>query len=92
MLALITAWCISGAVIDALIRQNNRHMASAGCAGRFPHHHVRMDYRLSLIERDITAHPNDFVLNDDGNFPDTLCARDRTNPNVAPFSAPIAVK
>ena len=27
-----------------------------------------MDYGLSLIERDIAAHPNHFVLTDDGNL------------------------
>src|ERR1700690_899578 len=48
------------------IRSEN--MASAGCAVRTAHYHVRMDYGLSLIERDITAHPNHFVLADDGNL------------------------
>ena len=33
-----------------------------------PYHHMRMDYGLSLIERDVTTHPNHFVLTMDGNF------------------------
>ena len=37
-------------------------MAGARCSVWTPHHHVRMDYGLSLIERDIAAHPNNFVL------------------------------
>ena len=35
---------------------------------RTPHHHVGMNYGLSLIERDIAAHPNYFVLTVDGNL------------------------
>src|ERR1700730_1016075 len=31
-----------------------------------PQHHVRMDYGFSMIERDISAHPNQFVLAADG--------------------------
>src|SRR5260370_30739243 len=27
-----------------------------------PHHHMRMDYRLSLIERDVTTHSDHFIL------------------------------
>ena len=33
-----------------------------------PDEHVRMDYRLSLVERDIPAHPYHFVLTGDGNL------------------------
>src|SRR5438552_12315057 len=43
-------------------------MAGACCSVWCPHHHVRMDYGLSLIERDVTAHPNHFVLTLDGNL------------------------
>ena len=38
------------------------------CSVRAPHYHVRMDYRLSLIERDIAAHSDHFVLALDGNL------------------------
>ena len=33
-----------------------------------PHYRVSMDYGLSLIERDIAAHPDQFVLTSDGNL------------------------
>ena len=33
-----------------------------------PQHHVRMDYGFSTIERDISAHPNQFVLAVHGNL------------------------
>src|ERR1700739_1687513 len=32
------------------------------------HNHVSMDYGLSLIERDVAAHPNHFMLTFDGNL------------------------
>src|ERR1019366_9381696 len=47
---------------------HSKNVASARCSVRTAHHHVRMDYGLSLIERDITTHPNHFVLTDDGNL------------------------
>src|SRR5271166_2967088 len=43
-------------------------MAALYCSVWIPHHHVRMHYRLSLIECDVTAHPDNFVLTDDGNL------------------------
>src|ERR1700728_28708 len=43
-------------------------MAGARCSVRASHNHVRVDYGLSLIERDITAHPDNFVLTDDRNL------------------------
>ena len=45
-----------------------KNMASAGCSIRVSYYHVRMDYGLSLIERDIAAHPKHFVLTNNGNF------------------------
>src|SRR5207237_1785625 len=63
-------------------------MTSARCSVRRPHHHVGMDYGLSLIERDVTAHPNHFVLTLDGNLlvdfalwikPSQRCAIQRSN-------------
>src|ERR1035437_3124296 len=45
-----------------------KNMASAGCSIRVSNYHVRMDYGLALIERDITAHPNHFVLTVEGNL------------------------
>src|SRR5277367_1367312 len=43
-------------------------MAAVRCSVWSSQHHVRMDYGLSLIERDITAHPNRFLLTADGNL------------------------
>src|SRR5260221_4821942 len=43
-------------------------MTALRCPVWIPDQHVRMDYRLSLIERDIAAHPNHFVLTVDGNL------------------------
>src|SRR5439155_21629960 len=63
-------------------------MAGACCSVWCPHHHVRMDQGLCLIERDVTAHPNHFVLTLDGNFlvhfslriePPQRCSIDRAN-------------
>ncbi len=46
----------------------SENMAGLRCSVWIPHHHVGMDYGLSLIERDITTHPNHFVLTIDGNL------------------------
>src|SRR4029077_11343464 len=48
------------------VRMEN--MAAARGSVRIPHHHMRMDYRLSLIERDVTAHADHFMLTLDGNL------------------------
>src|ERR1035438_4425573 len=37
-----------------------KNMAAACCSIGVSHYHVRMDYGLSVIERNITAHPNHF--------------------------------
>src|SRR6201987_2420417 len=44
-------------------------MTALRCSVWAPHYHVSMDHGLSFIERDITAHPNHFVLTFDGNLP-----------------------
>jgi hypothetical protein len=46
----------------------SKNMASACRSLWAAYHHMRMDYGLSLIERDITDHPNHFVLTIDGNL------------------------
>src|SRR5271169_6204661 len=43
-------------------------MTASRCSVWPPNQHVSMDDRLSLIECDIAAHPNHFVLTDDGNL------------------------
>src|SRR5207302_11411378 len=43
-------------------------MASARCSIGCSYYHVGMHYRLSLIESDVTAHPNHFVLTLNGNL------------------------
>src|SRR5713226_5822932 len=43
-------------------------MAAARGPVWISHHHVRMDYRLSLIECNVTAHPDHFALTLDGNL------------------------
>src|SRR5258705_3462107 len=53
--------------------QRRRHVCSENVAGSrrsvwIPHHHVRMDYRLSLKKCYVTAHPDHFVLTVDGNL------------------------
>src|SRR5271165_584207 len=45
-----------------------KKMAALGCSVWTPHHQVRMDCRLTLIERDVTAHSNDFVLTFNANL------------------------
>src|ERR1700722_12080876 len=45
-----------------------KNMATACCSIGVSNYHVRMDHGLSLIERDIAAHPNHFVLAVDGNL------------------------
>src|ERR1700685_3114893 len=44
------------------------NMAGTSCSVWTPHHHVRMNYGLSLIESDIAAHRDHFVLTVDGNL------------------------
>ena len=56
---------ITSSVGDTIRSEN---MAGARCSVWIPHHHVRMDHGLTLKERDIAAHPNHFVLTDDGNL------------------------
>src|SRR5580700_403662 len=43
-------------------------MTALRCSVWTSHQHVSMDYRLSLIERDVAAHPHHFVLTIDGNL------------------------
>src|SRR5580700_2467002 len=43
-------------------------MTALRCSVRTSHYHVSVNYGLSLIERDIAAHPNHFVLTLDGNL------------------------
>src|SRR6202162_2186933 len=44
------------------------NVAGARCSVWAPHYYMRMDYGLSLIECDIAAHPNHFVLAVDENL------------------------
>src|SRR5580704_17825907 len=44
------------------------NMAALRCSVRVSHYHVRVDDRFSLIECDVTAHPDHFVLADNRNF------------------------
>src|ERR1700742_2833351 len=43
-------------------------MSSASSSVWAPHHHMRVNNMLSLIERDIAAHSNHFVLAHDRNL------------------------
>src|SRR5580704_18482190 len=43
-------------------------MAAVRCSVWSRHHHVRMDNGLSLIEGDVAAHTNRFLLTADGNL------------------------
>src|ERR1700693_6212944 len=43
-------------------------MAALRCSVWAADKHVSMNYGLSLIERDVAAHPNHFVLTIDGNL------------------------
>src|ERR1700726_3462775 len=63
-------------------------MTASCCSVWTPHHRVRMDYGLSLIERDIAIHPDHFALTTDGNLlvhfalgiePPQRCAIDCSN-------------
>src|SRR5262249_49326378 len=44
------------------------NMAAARGSVWIPYDHVRMYYRLPLIERDVTAHPDHFMLTLNGNL------------------------
>jgi hypothetical protein len=66
-------------------------MAGARCSVWAAHHHVDMNDGLSLIERDIAACPNHFMLTVDQNLFYSL-RWGSNHHNVAPFSAPMAVK
>src|SRR5271170_732308 len=43
-------------------------MPGTSCSVGPSHHHVRVDYWPSLIERDIATHPDHFVLTVDGDL------------------------
>jgi hypothetical protein len=43
-------------------------MTALHCSVCVPNHHMRVNYGLSLIERDVAAHPNDLALTFNGNL------------------------
>src|SRR5271168_1821248 len=43
-------------------------MPGTSCSVGPSHHHVRVDYWPSLIERDVATHPDQFVLTIDGDL------------------------